>query len=154
MSIPNNMALDHGSCVPLYFVKEAGFRGNIVVINYSALCSEDHIIFGKLIREVINESDKKFVFIASGDLSHRLIPEAPAGYTPEGIIFDKIIEESISTGNYQNITNMDQQIRFKTGECAYNSLMVAMGVLDNKPLKNNVLSYEGPFGVGYLVATL
>ena len=152
--IPHNTPLDHGSGVPLYFLDKAGYKGKIVVINYTALSSAQHILFGTLIRKTLSDINKNFVFIASGDLSHRLIPEAPAGYNPRGKEFDNLIFESISNGDYEAIINMPHDLRENAGECAYNSLMTAFGVLDKKSLHNQVLSYDYPFGVGYIVATL
>ena len=149
-----DIMLDHGSGVPLYFLDKAGYKGEIFVINYTAMDTNNHILFGSLIKKTIEESDKKFVFIASGDLSHRLIPNAPAGFNPQGKEFDKLICDSIKDGNYENIINMSQDLRKNAGECAFNSLMTAFGLLDKKPLDNHIYSYEGPFGVGYLVASL
>jgi AmmeMemoRadiSam system protein B len=152
--IPPEASLDHGTCVPLYFILKAGYKGKVIVINYSALSADKHILFGEKIAQAISKSDKNFVFIASGDLSHRLLPDAPAGYDPEAHKFDEIIAESIKNGQYINIINIDSALRIKAGECAYNSIMIALGVMDKKPLNNQVLSYEAPFGVGYLVASL
>ncbi len=146
--------LDHGSGVPLYYLIQAGYKGKVVVLNYCALSIKEHIEFGKLLKQTMAQCDKKFAFIASGDLSHKLIESAPAGFHPDGKTFDKIFEESIKQGDYKNIVNMDDFIRKNAGECAYNSMMMAIGVLNETSDKNKVFSYEGPFGVGYLVATL
>jgi len=61
---------------------------------------------------------------------------------------------SIKSGNYKNIINISDEFRDIAGECGYNSLITAFGVLGGKPRKNRVISYEAPFGVGYLVARL
>ncbi|MDD3013030.1 MAG: class III extradiol dioxygenase subunit B-like domain-containing protein [Candidatus Gastranaerophilales bacterium] len=152
--IPAGASLDHGTCVPLYFLLKAGYKGKVVVINYTARSPEDHIVFGEKLSEAIFLSDRNIALVASGDLSHRLIPEAPAGYDPAGKIFDNIFVEAIKSGKYDDIINIDPALRIKAGECAFNSMMVALGLLGKKPLNNKVLSYEGPFGVGYLVASL
>lgn len=152
--IPEHYLLDHGSLVPLYFLKNAGYKGNVVIINYSALGISEHIKFGQTIKNIMENSDKKYVFIASGDLSHRLTPSAPAGYSPKGVKFDNFIIESIQKGDYNQIINMSQYLREDAGECAFNSLMIAFGVVDNDSIPKEPLSYEGPFGVGYLVSEL
>ncbi|MFA6988497.1 MAG: AmmeMemoRadiSam system protein B [Candidatus Gastranaerophilaceae bacterium] len=151
-----NLSLDHGTIVPMYFIQKTDFKGNLVVLNYCALDKNEHIKFGKKLKEVMEsyEQEKKFVFIASGDMSHRLLPEAPAGFHPNAYMFDEKIKDAIEHGDYDFIKNVPFDLRECAGECAYNSIMVAMGVLDSKPLENNVYSYESPWGVGYLVATL
>ncbi len=146
--------LDHGSGVPLYYLKQAGYKGKVVVLNYCACGSNEHIEFGKVLRQAMSECNKKFAFVASGDLSHKLTETAPAGFHPEGKNFDKIFVDSIKQGDYKNIINMDGFVRKSAGECAYNSMMMAIGALNEAPDQNKVFSYEGPFGVGYLVATL
>jgi aromatic ring-opening dioxygenase LigB subunit len=40
------------------------------------------------------------------------------------------------------------------GECGYRSTLVAFGVSDGLNHNCEVLHYEAPFGVGYLVAQL
>jgi len=152
--IPTGTLLDHGSGVPLYYLNKACYKGKIVVINYSARNIDDHLLFGKMIQNAIEKLDKKVGFIASADLSHRLTPNAPAGYDPQGQVFDELVVKSIENGNYDAIINMDQNIRVNAGECGFNSLMVAFGVIDSKPRSNEIISYEGPFGVGYAVAVL
>lgn len=152
--LPAGMSLDHGSTVPLYYLKQAGYNGKIVVINYTALGKKEHNLFGTKIMEAAKKLGRKIVFIASGDLSHKLIPGAPAGFDEEAHRFDDLIVESIKTGNYNEIQEITPQMRQLAGECGYNSLMVAFGLSEGKPLDNEVLSYEAPFGVGYIVAKL
>jgi len=151
-SIANMTPLDHGSGVPLYYFAKSGYKGRIVVINYAGFGPNEHVYFGEMLRKTILESDKKYIFIASGDLSHKLSPSAPAGYNPEAKLFDKNIVDNIVEGNYKAIINMDPNLRAKAGECAFNSIMTGIGVVNGQTLQNQVLSYEAPFGVGYMVA--
>ena len=146
--------LDHGSLVPLYYLAKAGYKGKIVVINYCMLDKDKHKLFGKMISETAESLGRNIIFIASGDLSHRLKPGAPAGYDPNAKEFDEIVVSSIKEGKFEEITNMTAQIRQTAGECGYNSLMTAFGVIGDKPDQNKVYSYEAPFGVGYIVAKL
>jgi AmmeMemoRadiSam system protein B len=152
--LPSKTPLDHGCMVPLYYLSKAGYKSKIVVINYTMLDKEKHKLFGKYIAETAEKLNRKTVFIASGDLSHRLKPGAPAGYEPDAKDFDELIVDSIKIGNYEAITNISFEMRNIAGECGYNSLMVAFGVINNTPEQNEVISYEGPFGVGYIVAKL
>lgn len=146
--------LDHGSGVPLYYIYQAGFNGSVVIFNYSFGSIAKHQNFGKTLFRVAENCSNKITLVASGDLSHRVIKGAPAGYHPDGEKFDAFINESIKEGQYEAITQISTGLRENAGECAYNSLMVALGALDNKPKQNKIYSYEAPFGVGYLVASL
>jgi len=48
---------------------------------------------------------------------------------------------------------LDELIREKAAECGFNSLMMLAGVFDKRSVISELLSYEGPFGVGYAIAS-
>ena len=50
--------------------------------------------------------------------------------------------------------DVDEGLRNRAGECGYRSILVALGGVDENLRDHQVLSYEGPFGVGYMVAVL
>lgn len=147
-------SLDHGSAVPLYFLDRNGWRGRVVALGYSFLANEDHLKFGGCIRSAADALGRPVAFVASGDLSHRLKPEAPAGYNPAAYRFDKEVVDAVHENSLDRIINIDQELRLTAGECGYRSMLVALGVTKELPLACEVLSYEAPFGVGYLVAQL
>jgi len=142
--------LDHGIIVPLYFLTKT-LKPKIVPVGYSFLSRNDHFNFGKLLGEVIKESEKKIGVIASGDLSHRLTPDAPAGYSPQGEVFDKKIIELLKEGKTKEILDLPDDLIESAGECGYRSILIALGCISLFDKKFKFLSYEGPFGVGYLV---
>ena len=146
--------LDHGTAVPLYFLFRNGWEGKVVTLGYSYLSSEDHLRFGACIKQAVDQIGRRVAFIASGDLSHRLKPSAPAGYNPEAHNFDEQVVAALRANEPQQITAIDHNLRRLAGECGYRSMLVAIGASAELPLSCEVLSYEAPFGVGYLVAQL
>jgi AmmeMemoRadiSam system protein A/AmmeMemoRadiSam system protein B len=146
--------LDHGTAVPLYFLQRNGWHGKVVALGYSFLSNEDHLRFGKCITSAIRKSGRRVAFIASGDLSHRLKPDAPAGYNPNAHLFDEEVVEAIRSGAPDQIVKIDQDLRRAAGECGYRSMLVALGMIEDAGKSAEVISYEAPFGVGYLVAQL
>ena len=149
-----NYALDHGSAVPLYFLDRNGWRGSVVALGYSFLGDEDHLKFGGCIRSAADAVGRPVAFVASGDLSHRLKPEAPAGYNPAAYRFDGELVAAIHDNSPDRIIDVDQELRRTAGECGYRSVLVALGATQALPHACEVLNYEAPFGVGYLVAQL
>jgi AmmeMemoRadiSam system protein B len=147
--------LDHGIAVPLYFFLRNNWRGRVVALGYSFLSNEDHVRFGKSIRNAVEASGRAAVaFVASGDLSHRLTPDAPAGYNAQAQFFDEQVVTAIRENDPERIINIDQNLRRLAGECGYRSMLVAIGT-GNEALRDcEVLHYEAPFGVGYMVAQL
>ncbi len=146
--------LDHGTAVPLYFLQRNGWRGRVVALGYSFLSNEDHLRFGACIKRAADEAGRAVAFVASGDLSHRLKPEAPAGYYPQAYLFDQEVTEAIRAAQPERIINIDPDLRKMAGECGYRSMLVAFGVTESATQNYEVLHYEAPFGVGYMVAQL
>jgi AmmeMemoRadiSam system protein A/AmmeMemoRadiSam system protein B len=146
--------LDHGTAVPLYFLQRNGWQGKVVALGYSFLSNEDHIRFGNCIKQAVDTVGRPVAFIASGDLSHRLKPGAPAGYNSQAHLFDEEVVDAIRSRSTSRIVNMDQELRRLAGECGYRSMLVALGVAQGLEPTCEVISYEAPFGVGYMVAQL
>jgi AmmeMemoRadiSam system protein A/AmmeMemoRadiSam system protein B len=147
--------LDHGTAVPLYFLQRNGWRGRVIALGYSFLSNEDHLRFGKCIREAIEKVGRRVAVIASGDLSHRLQLDAPAGYNPDAHLFDEEVIDAIRNCSTNRIVDIDDGMRRMAGECGYRSMLVAIGAAAQTDAQNcELFSYEAPFGVGYLVAQL
>src|SRR5258708_3627998 len=146
--------LDHGTAVPLYFLQRNGWSGRVVALGYSFLSNEDHVRFGKCIRAAVDKLGRPVAFIASGDLSHRLKPEAPAGFNPQAHLFDEEVVDAIRSCATRRIVDLDPELRRLAGECGYRSMLVAIGAGEGLDQSCELFSYEAPFGVGYLVAQL
>ena len=146
--------LDHGTAVPLYFLLHNGWEGRVVTLGYSFLSNEDHLRFGSCIKAAVDQVGRRVAFIASGDLSHRLKPQAPAGFNPDAHIFDEQVVAALQSNAPQKIVQIDYNLRKLAGECGYRSMLVAIGASSDLPFACEVLNYEAPFGVGYLVAQL
>ncbi len=144
--------LDHGALIPMLFLKDAGVKAMYVNITYGLYSYDRLYRLGFMLRQAAEETGRKIVVIASGDLSHCLIPGAPAGYRPEGPVFDRKLKEMLAAGNVEGLLNFQERDLEKAAECGFRSIIMAFGALDGLQFQARVLSYEGPFGVGYLVA--
>ncbi|MDR3305741.1 MAG: AmmeMemoRadiSam system protein A [Clostridiales Family XIII bacterium] len=150
--------LDHGTSIPVRFLKTAFEKAGIWGVRFvragvSGLSVEDHYRFGLLIRETAAVLDRKTVFIASGDLSHKLSDSGPYGYAPEGPAFDKLVMKTVRTADFLPILELGSDFCEKAGECGHRPLVVMAGALDGDAVVSKLFSYEGPFGVGYGVGS-
>ncbi|UZN23408.1 hypothetical protein GM182_05985 [bacterium 3DAC] len=151
--------LDHASLVPLYYLWDEYVLQNrqmpvMVLIGYDILASgEDYYNLGMFFRDYIekNFAGLKVLYLASGDLSHRLTPDAPAGYNPRGAEFDALVVKAISDWDKDLYLSIPDDLREDAGECGYLSFASGMGFA-GEHASSEVLSYEAPFGVGYMVA--
>lgn len=150
--------LDHGCLVPLYYLMQnLSNKVKILPIYYSYQGAQEHFSFGEVLADVINSNefkDIRIAVVASGDLSHRLLHGAPAGYSEIGKEFDKKFVSDIKNKKSSEILSYDSNWLESAGECGYRSIATLLGIVNKTDYKPEILSYEGPFGVGYLVANL
>ncbi|MGC7872826.1 AmmeMemoRadiSam system protein A [Desulfosporosinus sp. SYSU MS00001] len=145
--IPINEPLDHGALVPLYFLQEAGWKGKVVLVGMPLEHPEE---YGQQIGQILEKVQGRFALIASGDLSHRLKEDGPYGFDSAGPEFDQAIFRGLQR-DVKKLSDLPPGLVERAGECGYRSLRLALAAKEGAP---EVLSYEGPFGVGYLVADL
>ncbi len=148
-------SLDHGTLIPLRFLEQAGVdfsKVKVVRIGLSGLPNTDHYKFGQLIARTADQLNRRVVYVASGDLSHKLKHDGPYGYVEEGPAFDEKIMKYISEGDFLSMLTMDNKFCERAAECGLRSFWIMAGALDKKNVECQQLSYEGPFGVGYGVA--
>ncbi len=145
--------LDHGSMVPLYFTNQQYQDYKLIRLSLSGFSSIVHYRFGKLINKAIEKSNKRVVWVASGDLSHKLKKNGPYGLSKEGPIFDEEITQAIKNADFIKFLTFDESFCERAAECGLRSFIMMAGALDGKKIDAKLLSYEGPFGVGYAVAS-
>lgn len=149
-------SLDHASMVPLYFLNEADpellKHTKLIRVGLSGLPLDTHKALGKIIAQAADTLDRNIVYIASGDCSHVLKNDGPYGYRPEGPAFDKALEEIVEDGNLDKMLDFNEEFCDQAAECGLRSFVMMDGALTDIPYKAELLSYEGPFGVGYLCA--
>lgn len=146
------LVLDHGALVPLYYLAKAGYKGLLVHMSVGLLPYEEMYTLGKAVQKAVDKAGKPAAVVASGDLSHRLLPGAPAGYHPRGREFDQAVVAALRHMDAKALFNMERQLIDDAGECGLRSIFFAMGAMGGLSFSSQVLSYEGPFGVGYAVA--
>ena len=83
--------LDHGTMVPLFFVDQQYTDYRLVRIGLSGLSLAEHYAFGQIIRQAVEQTGRRTVLIASGDLSHKLQEYGPYGFAKEGPEYDERI---------------------------------------------------------------
>ncbi|MDR1508610.1 MAG: hypothetical protein LBS53_03140 [Synergistaceae bacterium] len=139
---------DQGSAVPLYFLREC--YGTLPAIILSSPIGLDRSQAFKLGQSLASfEDGRKWGLIASGDLSHRLKPGAPAGFNPAGEKFDSAVVESLKRTDASLLLDMPRHVIDGAGECGMRSVLAMIGMVSSFDGKIDVLSYEGPYGVGY-----
>lgn len=148
----NEPNLDHGLVVPLLYLTRHLPEVKVLPIGLSELDAKAHWEFGQIIREQIIRSNKRIAVIASGDLSHALTTDSPAGYNKSGPEFDRKLQELFSSHNLAGLLTLDQNLIKESFECGFRSFLILAGVLKDTDYSYESFAYEAPFGVGYLTA--
>ncbi len=144
-------SIDHGTLIPLYFVDQYYTDYELVRISISGLSLQEHYRFGECVGNAANLMNRNVVIIASGDLSHKLGVVSPYGFAEEGPVFDRQITKAMAGANFMNFLTFDPEFTERASECGLRSFIIMAGALDGLTVKSNLLSYEGPFGIGYAV---
>lgn len=145
--------LDHGTMVPLWFIQREYTDFKLVRIGLSGLPLTDHYTLGKMIAEAANRLKRRIVFVASGDLSHKLQNYGPYGFAPEGPVYDERIMDVCSRGAFGELFDFDETFCEKAAECGHRSFVIMAGALDGLAVKATQLSHEDVTGVGYGICT-
>ncbi|MEX2394593.1 MAG: AmmeMemoRadiSam system protein B, partial [Actinomycetota bacterium] len=143
--------LDRGVTVPSVFLIRAD-ETKVVPVAISMLGWDEHWLFGTAIANAAQQIGEDVVIIASANLSHRITPDAPHGYSAVGADFDRMVSEAFDRGQLRELLDIPQELCREASECGFSPLLVLGGAFDGKAVKGRVLSYEAPFGIGYLVA--
>ena len=156
LRLGTEIALDHGSAIPLYLTTIGLPNIKVLPLSCSELDRQSHLNFGRSLQKTLIDSPKNIAIIASGELSHRLKKSAPAGYSPKGAKFDnKVIEyASDPEGGVEKLVNLEDGLIKDVSECGLNAIIVLLGMLQGLPYESHTLSYQNDFGVGYLTMEL
>lgn len=141
--------LDHGTMVPLWFIRGKYREGSIVRIGLSGQPLADHYALGQLIKEAVELTGKRVVFVASGDLSHKLQEYGPYGFAPEGPEYDERIMDVCGRAAFGELFDFDETFCEKAAECGHRSFVIMAGALDGTAVEAKSLSHEDVTGVGY-----
>lgn len=151
--------LDHGAAVPLFFLHEAGWRGPTVVIGLphpdDAAGPGDSLAIDEALGRALRAwaHGLRVALVCSGDGSHRLTADAPAGFHPEAATFDRAMLSLLQRGDDAGVRWLDPSLREVAGEDIVDSVVVGASAA-RRARGRCVLSHEHPFGVGYTVAVL
>lgn len=146
--------LDHGAGVPLWYLQNAGWSGATVVLSLAQPGYDGLELLGRAIAHASSLLGKQVAVIASGDMSHRLSPGSPCGFEPRGAEFDRLFVRLLRAGSYDKLGKIDAGLLELAAEDSFEPTILAISAAGGSCTGAEVLSYEGPFGVGYCVAVL
>ena len=145
--------LDHGTMVPLWFIRNRYKGGRIVRIGLSGLPLIDHYRLGQLIQKAADNTGRKVVFVGSGDLSHKLQDYGPYGFAEEGPEYDERIMDVMGRAAFGELFDFDEGFCDRAAECGHRSFVIMAGAFDGLAVKAEKLVHQDVTGVGYGICT-
>lgn len=145
-------ALDHGTMVPLYFIRQELPACKILRIGLSGLPLTEHYKLGVKIRRAVEAVGRRAVFAASGDLSHKLQDYGPYGFAPEGPVYDERVMDVLGRAAFGELLEFDETLCEKAAECGHRSFVIMAGAFDGYAVDAEVLVHQDVTGVGYGIA--
>jgi aromatic ring-opening dioxygenase LigB subunit len=143
----------HGFEVPLYYLAThlpPATKGQQILVTHDSYLY--YYDYGRQVGERLAREDTRYAVIASADLSHVLLPDGPYGYDPAGPLLDEQIVKGVRERDAQALLSIDPVLLVHGAECGLRSILFLLGALEGIDVLAHVVSYEGPFGVGYLTA--
>jgi aromatic ring-opening dioxygenase LigB subunit len=141
--------LDFGTLIPLELIT-TNTKPQIIPLYVSNADLAAHYEFGKQLKRLLISTSKNVGIIASGDLSHRHTTTTPAGYSPKAGKFDIKVIELLQKNQALDLLDLKPELLTEVSECGLKSIATLLGILDGIKTTPQKLSYEAPFGVGYL----
>lgn len=148
-----NKRLDHGTMVPLWFIRQKCQNFRLVRIGLSGLPLTDHYRFGQLLRKAVHDTGRRAVLIASGDLSHKLQDYGPYGFAPEGPQYDERIMDVCGRAAFGELLEFEDDFCEKAAECGHRSFVIMAGAFDGQMVTAQKLAHQDVTGVGYGICT-
>ena len=141
--------LDHGTIIPLYFICKKYTDFKLVRIGLSGLPLALHYQMGQIIQKAVDETGRRVVYVASGDLAHKMKEDGPYGFAKEAPEYDDKIMEVCGKADFIKLFDFSDDFCSKAAECGHRSFVMMAGALDGLSVKGKALSHEATFGVGY-----
>ena len=141
--------LDHGTMVPLWFILKKYKDFKLVRTGLSGYDLLKHYEYGMMIKDAVEALGRRVVYVASGDLSHKLQDYGPYGFAEEGPLYDKRIMDVCSAARFGELFDFDESFCQKAAECGHKSFVIMAGALDGQAVEAVQYSHEDVTGVGY-----
>ncbi|MFN8589939.1 MAG: aromatic ring-opening dioxygenase subunit LigB [Thermomicrobiales bacterium] len=163
------LPMDWGILTPLWFLgHNRNMRGHgdvladppaedigppVVIVSPSrTLPRETLVAFGRAVANAAAADPRRIAFVASCDWAHTHIAAGPYGFHPEAARVDADVVAAVEADDLLRLIGLDEM---RASDAAIDGLWQALmlgGVLQDVPLRGELLEYEAPTYYGMLVA--
>lgn len=148
LMLQSDGGLDYGSVVPLTFLTANDPNIKILPIRVGQQDRAWLLKFGAALYHYTQESTQRIALIASGDLSHRPAESHQAASKPTAD--ERLLSAAITANDVAAVAGLESQEQM----CGYGPILVLLSALHGINMTGTIVSFEAPFSVGQLTATL
>lgn len=154
VDLVSNHIEDYSLNVPVYYINKMQKNGfKILPISISAGFKKEFLtMFGRYLKEKLVSLNERYSVLAVGDLSHALSEDSPSGFRKAGVLFDNQFVAGLRNKKLNESLNIGSKTINMAEQCIFDPFCVLAGILHGMEFETKALSYEHPFGVGFLVA--
>lgn len=145
--------LDHGTMVPLHFLKQGLDTKKFVRVGIGGPNSRMHYRVGQAIQKAAERLGRRIAVVGSGDLSHCQKEGPGYGYKPEGPAYDAMIMDVMGKADFLSLLQIPEQTAQEAMVCGQKPFALMAGILDGYKVTPETLGHSAEFGVGYGVVT-
>jgi MEMO1 family protein len=151
-TLTSSEELDYGYTIPILMLASHLQNWKLFPISPSMMDGKAHYEFGRQLKRTLHAETRRVAVIASADLSHKLTAESPGGASIDGPKFDAAAQEFCVAKDPTPFLTLPVDVVENASQCGYRPITTLLGTLENINTTPKLLSYEAPFGVGYMVA--
>ncbi|MBI2484257.1 hypothetical protein HYV71_03680 [Candidatus Uhrbacteria bacterium] len=142
--------LEYSVGVPLEYLAK-GLGCKILVVHPATKQLSALFEDGKQFQKILQESEKRIICLASGDLAHCLSHDAPLPFNPTGVELEQQIVKWIKGKREKKVVDLPAESYNEIGACGLPSFALFWGIITPMQHRTKFISYENPFGVGHII---
>jgi MEMO1 family protein len=139
--------IDHGAGIPAFLLNQEQKEISVLPIFYGNQSIKHHFEFGQKLFEFLQTKNKRIAILGSGDLAHQSQNNKSVAKKLDRLIFDLIKRKK-----YEKLFDIEENNTHDVEICGLRAIAMLAGIMSRTNHQTNILSYEAPLDVGYLVA--
>jgi len=171
----SRVAMDWGTLIPLYFIgrrttdvpdglrvrvgpwegpPDAPPRPKVVIIGPSREVPwTDLVRLGAVVARAAQAAGRRTVFVASADHGHAHRADGPYGHDPASAAYDEAVCRMVRSGELERLLDLDPGFVEAAKPDSLWQMLILLGVLRERPMTGELLSYQAPTYFGMLCAS-
>jgi len=142
--------LPYTFAVPLVCLGQAFAEKPAVFLQVPRTMPLDELrLLGQLLADTLAQRHERIAVLGAGSLAVH-----SNGSGPDAKVFDQQLQAALVTGTIEPLINLDPALRKRAVESLWAPAAISYAILADHNLGVSLLSYEVPFGVGYIVGYL